>query len=127
MPPASLGAHLRSSAEQPVDILFISEKLQRQLSNQSQLKRKWGEDGAKRITIRLQQLAAAVTLEDMRRLPGRRHELVGNRDGELAIDVHQGHRLIFRPTENPPPEKDDGGLDWRQVESVTVTEIVDYH
>ncbi|MBV6510042.1 MAG: hypothetical protein JJLCMIEE_03161 [Acidimicrobiales bacterium] len=124
---ASTGAFLRSSAEQPVDVLFITEKLQKQLSSQRDLQRKWGEPGAKRITLRLQQLAAAVTLEDMRQLPGRCHELVGDRDGELAVDVHQGHRLIFRPTEEPPPEKDDGGLDWSQVESITVTEIVDYH
>lgn len=123
----STGAFFRSSAEQPVDVLFITEKLQKQLSSQRDLQRKWGDAGAKRITLRLQQLAAAVTLEDMRQLPGRCHELVGDRDGELAGDVHQGHRLIFRPTEDPPPEKEDGGLDWSQVESITVTEIVDYH
>jgi len=110
-----------------VDVLFITEKLQKQLSSQRNLQRKWGDAGAKRVTLRLQQLAAAVTLEDMRELPGRCHELVGDRDGELAVDVHQGHRLIFRPTDDPPPEKDDGGLDWGQVESITITEIVDYH
>lgn len=110
-----------------MDVLFVSEKLQKQLSSQRDLQRKWGATGAKRITLRLQQLAAARTLGDMRRLPGRCHELVGDRNGELAIDVHQGHRLIFRPTAHPPPEKGDGGLDWSQVESITVTEIVDYH
>lgn len=110
-----------------MDVLFITEKLQKQLSSQRDLQRKWGDTGARRITLRLQQLAGAVTLEDMRQLPGRCHELVGDRDGELAIDVHHGHRLIFRPTDDPPPEKVDGGLDWSQVESITVTEIVDYH
>lgn len=123
----STGANFRSLAELPVDVLFITEKLQKQLSSQRDLQRKWGDAGAKRITLRLQQLAAAVTLEDMRQLPGRCHELSGDRDGELAVDVHQGHRLVFQPTLDPFPEKDDGGLDWRQVESITVTEIVDYH
>lgn len=110
-----------------MDVLFITAKLQKQLSNQRDLKRKWGDIGAKRITLRLQQLAAAETLDDMRELPGRCHELVGDRYGELAVDVHQGHRMIFRPTEDPPPEKDDGGLDWSLVESITITEIVNYH
>jgi proteic killer suppression protein len=110
-----------------VDVLFPSQKLQRQLSNQRDLRRLWGKEGAKRITARLQQLTAAVTLEDMRSLPGRCHELTGQRAGELAIDLHQGYRLIFIPAENPPPTKEDGGLDWRRVDSVTVIEIVDYH
>lgn len=110
-----------------MDVLFPSQKLQRQLSMQRDLQRQWGKEGAKRITARLQQLAAAVTLEDMRQLPGRCHELTGPRAGELAIDLHQGYRLVFRPTENPPPSREDGGLDWRRVDSVTVIEIVDYH
>ena len=110
-----------------MEVLFENEKLQRQLSNQRDLRRKWGDEGAKRITLRLQQLAAAETLGDMRQLPGRCHELSGDRAGELAVDVHGGHRLIFKPSENPPPTKQDGGLDWGRVEGVTVTEIVDYH
>jgi proteic killer suppression protein len=110
-----------------MEVLFEDEKLQRQFSNQRDLRRKWGDEGAKRITLRLQQLAAAETLSDMRQLPGRCHELTGDRAGELAVDVHGGHRLIFKPSENPPPTGEGGGLDWRRVESVTVTEVVDYH
>lgn len=114
-------------ALRPMEVLFENEKLQRQVSNQRDLRRMWGDEGAKRITLRLQQLAAAETLSDMRQLPGRCHELSGNRAGELAVDVHGGHRLILKPSENPPPTKQEGGLDWSRVESVTVTEIVDYH
>ena len=110
-----------------MDVVFAAEKLQRQLSNQRELKRRWGEDGAKKITLRLQQLAAAVSLEDTRQLPGRCHELTADRAGTLAVDVHQGYRLIFRPSTVPPPTKADGGLDWSEVDSVTVLEIVDYH
>lgn len=110
-----------------MDVLFSTAKLRRQLSDQRLLQRRWGAEGAKRITLRLQQLAAAVSLDDMRYLPGRCHELVGRRAGELAVDVHRGHRLIFRPTAVPPPTREDGGLDWTRVNSVTVTEIVDYH
>jgi plasmid maintenance system killer protein len=110
-----------------VEVLFLNEKLQRLFSSHRDLQRRWGDDGARKIVLRLQQLAAAVSLADLRGLPGRSHELTGDRDGCLAVDVHRPYRLIFRPTANPPPRKQDGGLDWTAVDSVTVTEIVDYH
>lgn len=110
-----------------MEVLFASAKLQKVCSSQRQLAREWGTKGAKKIGLRLQQLAAAVTLEDMRNVPGRCHELGGSRKGQLAIDVHQPYRMMFKPTPNPPPTTADGGLDWQEVDSITVTEIVDYH
>jgi proteic killer suppression protein len=110
-----------------VEVLFASAKLQRQLSTLQQLQRKWGQQGGNKIALRLQQLAAAPTLADMRQLPGRCHELTGDRAGMLAVDVEQPYRLVFRPTANPSPTKEDGGLDWDAVESVTIAEVVDYH
>lgn len=110
-----------------MEVLFATSKLQRQLSSLQQLQRRWGQHAGKKIALRLQQLAAAPTLADMRQLPGRCHELTGDRIGLLAVDVQQPYRLIFRPTANPPPTKEDGGLDWDAVESVTITEVVDYH
>lgn len=110
-----------------MEVLFTTERLKRQLSSNTELQRRWGEVGAKRIALRLQQLAAASTLADMRQLPGRCHELTGDRDGHLALDLHNPYRLIIRPTANPAPTKEDGGHDWDSVDSVTVTEIVDYH
>ena len=110
-----------------MDVLFASDKLHRALSTQRVLQADWGQEGAKKITLRLQQLAAAPTLADMRNLPGRCHELTGDRAGQFAVDVHKGYRLVFRPTAEPPPRKPDGGIDWAQVDSITVDEIVDYH
>ena len=110
-----------------MEVLFPSEKLRRAFSSHGVLQRDWGQDGAKKIALRLQQLAAAPSLAEMRSLPGRCHELTGDRAGELAVDVHKGYRLVFRPTSKPPPRKPDGGLDWTLVDSITVTEIVDYH
>jgi proteic killer suppression protein len=110
-----------------VEVLFADAKSRASLSEQRKLVRRWGAQGAKKITLRLQQLAAAPTLEHMRALPGRCHELTADRAGYLAVDVHHPFRLVFRPTADPKPTKRDGGLDWTAVESVTVTEIVDYH
>lgn len=110
-----------------MEVLFASEKLKRALSTHRLLQKEWGQEGAKRITLRLQQLSAALDLGEMRHLPGRCHELTNDRAGRLAVDVHQPYRLIFRPSADPPPRKPHGGLDWTQVDSITVTEIVDYH
>ena len=109
-----------------MEVLFVSDKLKRAMSTQRALQTEWGE-GARKITLRLQQLAAAPTLAEMRNLPGRCHELTADRAGFLAVDVHRGYRLVFRPTVVPPPKKPDGGLDWTRVDSITVTEITDYH
>jgi proteic killer suppression protein len=110
-----------------VEVRFSSEKLKVALSTHRLLQKDWGQEGAKKIALRLQQLAAVPTLADMRNLPGRCHELTGDRAGHLAVDVHQPYRLLFQPTADPAPRKPDGGLDWTQVDSITVTEIVDYH
>lgn len=110
-----------------MEVLFASDKFSRAMSTQRVLQKNWGQEGAKKIMVRLQQLAAAPTLAEMRSLPGRCHELTGDRAGHLAVEVHKGYRLVFRPTAAPPPQKRDGGLDWKQVDSITVTEVVDYH
>jgi proteic killer suppression protein len=66
-------------------------------------------------------------LEEFRRLPGRCHELDGNRKGQLTLDLADGKRLIVEPANNPVPLKEDGGLDWSQVDAVLIVEIIDYH
>lgn len=63
----------------------------------------------------------------MRTLPGRCHELTGDRKGELAVDLRGPYRLVFEPADNPPPVKEDGGLDWRRVTAVRILEVEDYH
>lgn len=63
----------------------------------------------------------------MRGLPGRCHELDGDRAGELALGLLDGKRLIFEPDADPVPEKEDGGLDWLGVEAIRLLEITNYH
>lgn len=62
----------------------------------------------------------------MRGLPGGCHQLKGDRRGHLAVTLHGGFRLIFRPLVNEVA-RPDTGLDWSSVTEVVVTEIVDYH
>lgn len=59
--------------------------------------RRYGRPVAEKVETRLFQLSSVATLEEMRSLPGRCHELKGARSGELSVTLHGGFRLIFRP------------------------------
>ncbi len=110
-----------------MEVQFATRKLQRRFNSAAEARKAYGDQMAKKIAMRLQQMTAARHLGDLRDLPGRWHELTGDLQGALACDLVQPYRLIFRPTEEPPPRTADGGLDWSAVDSVTVTDIDDYH
>ncbi len=82
---------------------------------------------AEKIRARLDDLQAAPTLATMRGLPGRCHELTGNRAGQLSLDLVHPYRLIFEPADEPPPRKSDGGLEWEEVRAVRVLSVEDTH
>lgn len=84
---------------------------------------------AKKVIQRLKEMEAAPTLEVLGKIPAARcHELKGDRKGCLAVDVTGNHRIIFKPDHDPPPEKDEGGLDWSLVTNITIVAIgEDYH
>jgi plasmid maintenance system killer protein len=111
-----------------VDILFQDRKLEKACNNQSLLIRKYGPVRAKLLRRRLDEFRAADNLEVLRSLPQVRcHELKGNREGTLAVDLDHPYRLIFEPANNPIPRKSDGGLDWTKVTSIRVLTVEDYH
>jgi toxin HigB-1 len=112
-----------------VEITFADNRIRKLCSGQNTGIRKLGSQCARKLRARLADLQAAANLEDLRGVPGagRLHELSGDRRGFLAIDLSHPYRLLLRPTEDPPPFKKDGGLDWSQVTAVTITSIVDYH
>jgi plasmid maintenance system killer protein len=110
-----------------VEVSFETERLAKICNSEKALVRSYGPEGAKRIARRLTQLAAAASLEDLRNGPGRCHELVGDRDGCLSLDLNGPIRLIFRPGDVEPGRRKDRGLVWEAVIEVVVIEIVDTH
>ena len=110
-----------------MQISFGKRRLQKTCEEHRALQREHGAACAKRVASRLADLEAASSLEDFRHLPGGCHELDGDRDGQLALKLPDGKRLVIRPTADQLPVTDDGGLDWSAVESVEIVEIVDYH
>ena len=63
----------------------------------------------------------------MRHVPGRCHELAGDRSGQLSLDLDHPYRLIFKPATEPIPLKPDGGLDWTRVDAVLILGVEDTH
>lgn len=110
-----------------MDITFASDKLRKEINSQKRLVKRHGSDRARRIRRRLDDLRAAVVLEDMRHLPGRCHELKGNRAGQLSLDLDHPYRLIFEPVNEPVPRKADGGLDWTAITAVIIIGVEDTH
>ncbi len=107
-------------------ILFRTYRIEALCSNPKALRRKYGPEVARKVEARLSDLEEAGALEDMKLMPGRCHELTGDRSGYLAVDLHKGFRLVFSPC-GAGLTKSGGGLDWRSVSEIVVHEIVDYH
>lgn len=91
------------------------------------LKREFGSIRAEKIKQRLTQLKYAITLEDVRNMPGNFHELTNERKGQWACDLDQPYRLIYTPQENPIPVNDNGQYIWSRIQGVEVIEIINYH
>ncbi len=110
-----------------MEILFPIGDEQDEWNDTKRLVRRHSSHRAKLIRRRLDDLRAAQTLEVMRNLPGRCHELKGDRSGQLSTDLDGPYRLIFAPAHNPHPKKADGGLDWTQVTAVILVGVVNTH
>ena len=111
-----------------MDILFKTNKFEKQCNNQVLLVRTYGPQYAKLIRRRLDELLAANFLEEIRYLPQARcHELKGNHAGKLSVDLEHPYRLLFRSANKPTPQKGDGGLDWAGVTAVEIIGVEDTH
>ncbi|MCP4401749.1 MAG: killer suppression protein [bacterium] len=111
-----------------MDIVFKTKKLQKICNNYKLLQKEFGQEQAKKIRLRLDDLRAAECLLDISPFPpSRRHELVGNMKGKFSVDVKHPYRLILEPVTQPPPLKDDGGIDLEQVIVIRILGVEDTH
>jgi hypothetical protein len=101
-----------------MDIYFNDERLKKLCSSRVALVARYGAAGGAVVVRRLGQLAAAPTLEDIRRL-GR----LGNAAGSLCLPLHAGYRLIFTPWGRREANESAARFVWSAIETVTVIEI----
>lgn len=113
-----------------MEISFSNRKLEKECNDARLLLRKHGKRRADLLKSRLAVLAVAASLADLGppyRGPMRCHELIGDRSGQLSIDLDHPYRLILLPDHVPVPKRDEGGLDWKRVTRITILDIVDTH
>lgn len=110
-----------------MEITFSDKKLEVLSSNFDKCRQKMGDRRAKLVVTRLNALRDADNLEEVRNLPGRFHELTGNRKGQWSCDLDHPYRLIFVPHENPIPINLHGQNLWTEIKGVEEIELVDYH
>ena len=110
-----------------MNITFSNRKLEKQCNDSKTMTKTWGPIQAKKLRQRLDELRAAPTLEAMRLLPGRCHELKHDRAGQLSLDLEHPYRLVFEPANDPVPRKQDGGLNWTAITAVRIIGVIDTH
>ena len=113
------------ASEQLID--DITKKMEKLANNDREAVRKLGQRCASLFKTRLDDLKAASTLEDARYLPGRYHELKGDRKGQWACDLEHPYRLIFEAHDKPIPTNTAGQYIWLEIKGVEIIEITDYH
>jgi len=110
-----------------VDIEYKNEKLRKTCNESKVAIREYGAENANKLRRRLDDVRAASSLEIMRNLPGRCHELKGDRKGQLTLDLKHPLRLVFEACGPDVKNKEDGGLDWSSVKAVRIIGIEDTH
>ena len=106
-----------------MNIRYQTRRMENSVASLSAIRKHYG-DRAKKLSQRLDDLASVVNLEAMRSFSSAHcHELTGNRQGKLAIDLTLNHRIIFLPDHDPVPRKMDGGLDWIMITSIVIVAI----
>ncbi len=98
-----------------MQIQYKTSKLQKICTIAKVARKEYGEDMARKIHQRIDQISATDTVEMLIQCHiGRCHSLKGNREGQYAMDLVQPYRLIFTT---------QGEI----LQIAEIQEIVDYH
>jgi proteic killer suppression protein len=105
--------------------VFGDDALKKLCSTERLQTKQLGADCAKKLRGRLSDLAAAPNVFA---LPaGKPHPLKGARNGQYAVRLAGGYRLVFEPANVPVPQRPDSSIDWERVTEVRIVYIGDYH
>jgi plasmid maintenance system killer protein len=111
-------------------ISFSKKKFERECNNARLMHKRHGEHRAKLLGRRLFQLKAAPSLKTFyppNSGPARCHELTGDKKGIFSVDLDHPYRLLFRPTHNPLPIREEGGIDWAMGTAIEIIGVEDTH
>ena len=98
-----------------MDITYKSNKLEKVCTDAKVAERSYGKEMAEKIQMRIDEITAADTIENMIQFHiGRCHSLTSNRKGQYAMDLVHPYRLVFEKHGN-------------EIQIAHILEIVDYH
>lgn len=109
-----------------MEIFFKTKKLAKILNSSKLIAKHYG-NSAKKIKMRLDDMKMADNLEELMKLPGRHHPLIGDRKGQFACDLEHPYRLIYEPANEPLPVDEMNALIYSEITIVEVIGIADYH
>jgi len=109
-----------------MEIEFCKKKVQKLCERKKFATQELGPPCANKLHARIADIRAAHDIFD---LPptGKPHPLKGNRNGQFALNLPNGKRLILIPADDPTPLNEDESIDWSRVTRVRIIEIGDYH
>jgi toxin HigB-1 len=93
---------------------YATRDLERICTDARRMQTTYGTNVAKKLKLRLAELAYVDEMSDLLAGPGRWEELTGDRAGQWSARLTANWRLIVRPER-------------RGVTTVIIVEIVDYH
>lgn len=110
-----------------MDLSYKSRKLEKSLTNDSELIKKYGLR-AKKLKQRLTLLRTAPSLFDISRLPPTRlHQYKGDREGEWSIDISTNWRILFEIDDKGKKQKNHGKADPKNYTAIKILSIEDPH
>ncbi len=98
-----------------MEVEYKNRSIEKVCTIASVAEKKYGRDMAEKIQLRIDQIRAVDTIEQMIQFNiGRCHPLHQNRQGQYAVDLIHPMRLVFEKKES-------------EVQIACIVEIVDYH
>lgn len=110
-----------------MDIIFADRKLEKYANDYSLAQRKLGNNQAKLLHKRLNDLHDAENFSVLIDLPGHHHPLTENRAGQWACSLEQPYRLIYKPVIPLELALSEEQIKLTQLVEVSIIEISDYH
>lgn len=112
-------------------VIIKTKRLESVFSSEKSLIRKYGNEMAKKIQVRINSLNAAENLGDFwppYSGPERCHELKEDLKGYFSIDLKHPYRLLISPSETVSKKEFPNEADrWKQINEIVVHKIENTH
>ncbi|WPX08244.1 type II toxin-antitoxin system RelE/ParE family toxin [Anaerocellum danielii] len=110
-----------------MEVRYKTKKLQKICENYKLAQKEFGQDIAKKLFQRLNELKAAKSLYDISCLPATGfHKLEGSRKGQYAVYLVHPFRLVFTSI-SPSENQTQNDIDLTKIIIIQIEEVIDYH